>query len=201
MLLGMGIEALLILVLGIFPMPMVQLMQASLTGGIMALPMVSTDAVVWNGIGDFANAASYSAYSPFMLMMLALIVTAILAFVLEGKGLYVQKDVTWNCGTVPTRRQQYTATGFSKPLRRAFDYILKPRKERTFLKKEHAYFGRSVHYNLFIPDQFTEKLYVPVQHLMVRLSSLLHLLQQGSVRLYIGYTMIAMVAVLIWGVM
>ncbi len=201
MLLGMGMEAVLILVLGIFPMPMVQLMQASLTGGMMALPMVSTDAVVWNGIGDFGSFASYSAYSPFLLLMLALIITAFLALALEGKGLYVKKDVTWNCGTVPTRRQQYTATGFSKPLRRAFDFILKPRKVRTFLKKEHAYFGRSVHYNLFIPDQFTDKLYVPVQHLMVRMSSFLHLLQQGSVRLYIGYTMLAMVAVLIWGVM
>ena len=201
MLLGMGLEALLIVVLGIFPMPLVELMESALTGGMLALPMVSADAVVWNGLGILADGTKYSAYSPFMLLMLALIVTAVLALALEGKGLYVQKDVTWNCGTVPTRRQQYTATGFSKPLRRAFDYILKPRKERTFLKKEHAYFGRTVHYNLFIPDQFTERLYVPVQHLMVRLSSFLHLVQQGSVRLYIGYTMIAMVAVLIWGVM
>ena len=201
MLLGMGLEALLIVVLGIFPMPLVELMESALTGGMLALPMVSADAVVWNGLGILADGTKYSAYSPFMLLMLALIVTAVLALALEGKGLYVQKDVTWNCGTVPTRRQQYTATGFSKPLRRAFDYILKPRKERTFLKKEHAYFGRTVHYNLFIPDQFTERLYVPVQHLMVRLSAFLHLVQQGSVRLYIGYTMIAMVAVLIWGVM
>lgn len=199
--LGLGLEALLILALGICPMPLVELMESALTGGMLPLPMVTADAVVWNGLGDLFNGAHYSAYSPFMLALLALVVIAVLALALENKKLYVPKEVTWNCGTVPTRRQQYTATGFSKPLRRAFDFILKPRKERTYLKKDHAYFGRSVHYTLFIPDQFTEKLYVPVQHLMVRLSSFLHLVQQGSVRLYIGYTMIAMAAVLIWGVM
>lgn len=199
--LGLGLEAVLILILGICPMPLVELMKNSLTGGMLPLPMVTADAVVWNGLGDFSQGVHYAAYSPLLLVMLALLIAAALALALENKELYVQKAVTWNCGTVPTRRQQYTATGFSKPLRRAFDFILKPRKERTYLKKEHAYFGRSVHYTLFIPDQFTEKLYVPVQHLMVRLSSFLHLVQQGSVRLYIGYTMLAMVAVLLWGVM
>jgi hydrogenase-4 component B len=107
--------------------------------------------------------------------------------------------VTWNCGTEPTRRQQYTATGFSKPLRRAFDFILKPRRERVFLQRDHAYFGRKLHYNLLIPDQFTDRLYRPVEHIMVKLADTLRIVQQGSVRLYIGYTMIAMVIVLIWG--
>ncbi len=113
----------------------------------------------------------------------------------------VRREVTWNCGTVPTRRQQYTATGFSKPLRRAFDMILRPHRERVFLHKEHAYFGRRLQYKLFIPDLFTEQLYVPVQRLMIGMSSWLRLVQQGNVRLYIGYIMLAMVAVLIWGVM
>ena len=36
---------------------------------------------------------------------------------------------------------------------------------------------------------------------MIGMSSWLRLVQQGNVRLYIGYIMLAMVAVLIWGVM
>ena len=42
-------------------------------------------------------------------------------------------------------------------------------------------------------------LYQPAEHLLVRLAELLRVVQQGSVRLYIGYTMLAMVLVLIWG--
>jgi hydrogenase-4 component B len=34
---------------------------------------------------------------------------------------------------------------------------------------------------------------------MVKVADTLRIVQQGSVRLYIGYTMIAMVIVLIWG--
>ena len=56
-------------------------------------------------------------------------------------------------------------------------------------------------FNLFVPDRFTDRLYHPIEHFMVRISSTLLMIQQGSVRLYIAYTMIAMVAVLLWGVM
>ena len=201
MLLGMGLEAVLIVGLGIFPVPMVGLMTNALSGAVLSLPLTNVWAVVWNGTGNLVDPAAFSCYNPLLLLLLALVVTAALAMALEGPGVLVRRDVTWNCGTVPTRRQQYTATGFSKPLRRAFDRILRPRRERVFLHKEHAYFGRRVQYNLFIPDQFTERLYVPVQRLMIGLSSWLRLLQQGNVRLYIGYIMLAMVAVLIWGVM
>jgi hydrogenase-4 component B len=86
-------------------------------------------------------------------------------------------------------------------LRRAFDFILKPRRERVFLQREHAYFGRKLQYNLQIPDQFTDRLYRPVQHVLIRSAEILRKLQQGSVRLYIGYTMLAMVVVLLWGAM
>ena len=201
MLLGTGLEAVLIVGLGIFPVPMVGLMTNALSGAVLSLPLTNVWAVVWNGTGNLVDPAAFSCYNPLLLLLLALVVTAALAMALEGPGVLVRRDVTWNCGTVPTRRQQYTATGFSKPLRRAFDRILRPRRERVFLHKEHAYFGRRVQYNLFIPDQFTERLYVPVQRLMIGLSSWLRLLQQGNVRLYIGYIMLAMVAVLIWGVM
>ena len=45
----------------------------------------------------------------------------------------------------------------------------------------------------------SEKLYQPVQKYIVVYSAFLRRLQQGSVRLYVGYVMAAMIAVLIWG--
>lgn len=193
--LGMGMEAVLIIILGIFPAPLTALMQMVLTGG-HGIPMQNLLGVFWLG-----NGQSFSLYSPIMLAFLFSMILAALALPLLGGKVFIKRDVTWNCGTVPTRRQQYSATGFSKPLRRAFDYILKPRRERVFLQKDHAYFGRRIQYNLLIPDQFTDRLYHPIEHLLVKFASLLRMIQQGSVRLYIGYTMIAMVLVLLWGVM
>ena len=67
------------------------------------------------------------------------------------------------------------------------------------MRKDHAYFGRQLSYKLEIPDMITEKLYAPFQQRFVKISAVLRHLQQGSVRVYVGYVMAAMVAVLIWG--
>ena len=77
----------------------------------------------------------------------------------------------------------------------------RPKRTATYLKKGNPYFGRQMEYKLSIPDQFTEKLYVPIQHYMVWSASFLRRIQQGSVRLYISYVMVAMLLVLIWGAM
>lgn len=195
MLIGMGLEAVLILFFGILPAPMVGFMQNALTGGVIIMPMENIFGVFWAGNGSF------SIYSPLILAILAVFIGGILWFTLSGKKCFVEQEETWNCGTVPTRREQYSATGFSKPLRRAFDFILNPQRKRVYLKKNHEYFGRQQEYHLHIPDQFSEFLYKPVEHFVVRSADTMRALQQGSVRLYIGYTMIAMIAVLIWGVM
>ena len=195
MLIGMGIKAVCILLLGIIPAPMVGVMQSALTGGAMGLPMENLLGIFWRG-GN-----SFSIYSPIVLFLLAGGICLFLGLTLAGKKCFVVQEETWNCGTVPTRREQYTATGFSKPLRRAFDFILHPQRERVYLKKNHAYFGRQQEYHLHIPDQFAERLYKPMERLLVHTADGLRTLQQGSVRLYIGYLMFAMVAVLIWGVM
>ena len=195
MLLGMGIEAVAIIVVGIMPAPLVGMMRTVLAGDSEALPGGDFLSIWWDG------GQSVAVFSPWLLMLLAGVLIVLLSTSLLSRKIVVTQDVTWNCGTEPTRRQQYTATGFSKPLRRAFDFILKPRRERIFLQREHAYFGRRLQYNLQIPDQFTDRLYRPVEHIMIRSAEFLRKLQQGSVRLYIGYTMLAMVAVLLWGAM
>ncbi len=68
-----------------------------------------------------------------------------------------------------------------------------------FLQKEHKYFGRNMLFTLTIPDRFTEKLYIPLQHRLVKIASLLRRIQTGSVRMYVAYVLAAMVGVLIWG--
>ena len=138
--------------------------------------------------------------------MIILAVTLVIALAVAiavacfGGG-FQRREFTWNCGTVPTERQQYSATGFSKPLRRAFDSILNPQRRTEYIRKEHDYFGRKLQVHLEIPDLFTEKLYKPIQTWMISSSSAFRHIQEGSVSLYIGYTMIAMIFVLIWGVM
>lgn len=189
MLAAMGVASVLVVACGLYPLPVVR-------AALLALGMpVALDAfgmnLAWAGVGTAI------CYKPLLLLALLLVLGALLW--LAVKDCFVVEDVTWNCGTYPTQRQQYSATGFSKPVRRAFDYLLKPKRQVTYMRKEHAYFGRQLSYKLEIPDMITEKLYQPLQKHFVSISNFLRRLQQGSVRLYVAYVMVAMMLVLVWG--
>lgn len=165
----------------------------------MQLPIyVGNSSISLNILGESIN------YSPiFIIFFIAISFVALLVLLklFGGKIIVEKKAVTWNCGTVPTAKQQYSATGFSKPIRRTFDFLLKPQRKRMFVERQHKYFGRRLKYNLLIPDLFTEKLYYPIQKYTLIASSFLRKVQVGNVQLYVGYVMAAMVLVLIWGAM
>lgn len=179
----------LVFVFGIFPAPLLLAAFAAL--GLPEAFVMEKLGFGWSGSG------SPAVYQPaFLLVVLALM--ALLVYFMT-KDIYVVRDSTWNCGTYPTSRQQYSATGFSKPLRRAFDYLLQPTRLATYIRKDNAYFGRQKAYKLEIHDRISERLYKPVQERFVKASAFLRRLQQGSVRLYVSYVMAAMILVLIWG--
>ena len=196
MLAAMLIPAFLIFVSGILASPIVTIAQHVAEANLPDLNMLNEEhLLIWGKDSGMLN------YDTFVLLIAAVVITIFAWLIIYRGQVFVKRDVIWNCGTEPTLRQQYSGTGFSKPIRRAFDFLLKPRREVVFLQKENKYFGRSMAYTLTIPDRFTEKLYIPLQHHLVKTASFLRRIQAGSVRIYIGYVMVAMVLVLIWGAM
>lgn len=181
---------------GILASPIVTIAQHVAEANLPDLKMLNEEhLLIWGKDSGMLN------YDTFVLLIAAVVITIFAWLIIYRGQVFVKRDVIWNCGTEPTLRQQYSGTGFSKPIRRAFDFLLKPRREVVFLQKENKYFGRSMAYTLTIPDRFTEKLYIPLQHHLVKTASFLRRIQAGSVRIYIGYVMVAMVLVLIWGAM
>ncbi len=191
MILAMGLSSALVIIFGLCPGFVIDLVSRGIGADMHAF--ASGSSIMWGGSGMLAY------FNPLIVLMLfGIIALVLLLFTSSGK-VYVESDVTWNCGTYPTPRQQYSATGFSKPVRRAFDYLLKPKREVSYMRKDHKYFGRLMSYKLELPDMITEKLYLPLQKYFVVTSAFLRRLQQGSVRLYVSYVMAAMIVVLIWG--
>lgn len=186
MLTAMSLSSMLVLAAGIFPMPIVDMVTSAL--GLQQSSLAGMDGL-WCGKANF---------NP-VLLLLVLLAVSIFVGLFAVTAKYQVKEVTWNCGTEPTARQQYSAVGFSKPVRRAFDYILQPIRQKEYTRKDHAYFGRQVTFKLEVPDMISRKLYQPVEKYFIIASAFLRRLQQGSVRLYVGYVMAAMTLVLIWG--
>lgn len=193
MLVAMGMASVLVFIAGIFPGHVIDLLKMGLS--FKHYTFMSSSGILWSGSGTLVS------FEPVLLFITMAVIGLVVLLFVASKNIYVQSDVTWNCGTVPTARQQYSATGFSKPVRRAFDYLLKPKREVSYVRKDHQYFGRLMSYKLELPDMITEKLYLPLQKYFVVSSAFLRRLQQGSVRLYVSYVMAAMIAVLVWGAM
>lgn len=197
-LIALTLSAVMIVITGIMAGPVVKVAQNVIASEIIVGSnlLVEEELLCWSGIGQ---PATYGTAALLVFLILAIALGYIVLKIWGHKFLVVNHDVTWNCGTVPTARQQYSATGFSKPVRRAFDFLLKPRREVRYLRKENKYFGRKLSYNLMLPDRFSEKLYAPAQHFLVKAASFLRRIQTGSVQLYVSYVMAAMLIVLIWG--
>jgi hydrogenase-4 component B len=196
MLAPMGVLAALCLALGVLP--------SWLLGGLVrtVAPFLGEGAALapgeWYMVG-FRAAAATGAMSPAALaaLLLAGAAAAMVAYRIFGRPVRAAGE-TWTCGIVPTARMEYTATGFSDPIRRAFAAILLPKPDVVVDEESHRYFGRKMVFHVKITYVFTEAVYRPASRGVVALANFMKRLQTGSVQLYVGYILAVTIAVLVW---
>lgn len=197
MLASMAMLAGLCLILGIWSEFILRILSQVLSGinGVdAARAFVGTS---WQTTQVHAGAGSGDLQMPVVagLLLLGIIVAWIL-YRVYGKET-VHKGETWTCGIAPNARMEYTATGFSKPIRMAFKFILRPQREILADLTPHRYFGRRLRYQVSITDIFSAT-YRPLNAGIIRVAQLMKPIQAGSVQLYIGYiTAITVVALIL----
>ena len=106
---GMGIEAALIVFIGLFPGELITVAMRTL-----GTDFGSLRGGLW-GVFWLRNMSDLAVYSPVLLLILAVVLVAVLALPLMGTKVFAQRELTWNCGTLPTRRQQYQPRAFPSP--------------------------------------------------------------------------------------
>lgn len=194
----MGLLAGLCLVLGVLPTGLLGLLARTVTPflGPEAAGALATEA--WYAVG-FAAAPAAGTMSPAALVLgLAAGTAAALAASRLCGAPKVTAGETWTCGIVPTARMEYTATGFSGPIRRAFGAVLLPRPLVAADDGDHRYFGRRVTFQVRITYVFSEMVYGPLNRAVVTAARFMKRLQMGSVQLYVGYILAVTVAALVW---
>ncbi|MCX7781474.1 MAG: hydrogenase 4 subunit B [Negativicutes bacterium] len=190
-----GLLAGLCLVLGLFPQPLLAAISRVFAGkaGYDASVLQAGN---WYTIA-FRQADAGGALTPMGVFVL-LIAGAVIAFAIfrfRGKPSIIGGE-TWTCGIVPDARMEYTGTGFSKPVRVAFRFILRPQRE-TLVREGGKYHGRKLSYHLSIRYIFNE-LYRPLNQSIIRVATKMKRIQTGSVQLYIGYLAAVTILVLVW---
>ena len=104
---------------------------------------------------------------------------------------------TWTCGIVPEPAFQYTATSYAKLIRLYFGRILRPAREVTVELHPGTPFPRTVRYRGEARHVIDERLYRPIHRAAVGVAQLALRLQNGSLQLYLAYTVIAVLVLLV----
>jgi hypothetical protein len=109
----------------------------------------------------------------------------------------VRRTPTWTCGVEPAPAFEYTATSYAKLIRLYFGPILRPAREIAVELHPGTPFPRTIRYHGEATHVIDERLYGPLHRAAVGAAQLARRLQNGSLQLYLAYTVVAVVILLV----
>jgi hydrogenase-4 component B len=179
-------------VLGLFPVTMLAALNqvaASLTGASLA-----REALESNWLWLVPTSSAQASYSPiiFLLVVLGVVLLTLrlVRFFYHGRVRFADP---WDCGyPEQTTRMQDTADAFAQPIRHVFGPLY--RMQRQFPGPEDA----QPRYSLKVQDRHWFWLYLPVARLAEFLSAKVGLLQRGRVSVYLLYSFVTLIALLVF---
>ncbi len=193
---GIGILATLCLTVGVFPLFIIGLIDRA-TAGLVGFSIFNRlkggFIFTW-----YSMELSGNRISPFevLIILLALSLLVLAAIRILG-GRYVERKYgTWDCGfEALNSRMQYTATGFSKPIKIVFRILFRPSRKTEI--KGGVYHPSSIEYVMDSESIFEKYLYLPAL-IRVKLFSrrTKFLVQTGNIQSYLIYIFITILGLL-----
>lgn len=196
MLIGMGLLAVLCLLLGVLPTTMIGVLKAVphlLIGDVTT--QITAHGWLWLTPVS-ADVASYSAPMVLAAIVLVLIVGKLL---LRRWRAIERRAAPWDCGFGPlSTRMQYTAAAFAQPIRRVFGPVWKVQEQIEVTQTKTAGTpAQGVRHQLHIHDWSWIKLYEPIARLVLDGARRIGLLHSGSIRTYLMYSFVTLL-LLLW---
>ncbi len=179
-------------VLGLFPtsfLLMLNRVGVSLTG-----QGLSDEALESNWLWLVPTASAQASYSP-LIFMLVIVAVTLLTFLLVRHFYHgrVRFADPWDCGfPEQTSRMQDTADAFGQPIRHVFGPVFLI--ERHMPTPDDA----APRFSLKIEDRHWYLLYLPVARLVAYLSSKIGLLQRGKISIYLLYSFVTLISLLVF---
>jgi hydrogenase-4 component B len=145
--------------------------------------------------GEFAALSPLALTAVLGLALLAPLVALRLAGASRGTRWYE----TWACGRMlQTARMEYTATAFSNPFKRVFDFFYRPQKRLDIaFHPESRFFVERIEYASPTRSLFEEWLYAPALTALTGLAAIARRLQSGSANAYLAYILGALLILLV----
>ncbi len=133
------------------------------------------------------------------LMLLGLLPLPLVLWLVFARKARTRPGPTWDCGLRGlTPQMEYTATGFSKPLRMIFKALFRPRREVQREYDFSPYYARTIRFESHVEEMFQTRVYRPFNLAVLRLSRRLRALQAGSLQAYLIYIFITLLLLLLF---
>ncbi|MEW6738807.1 MAG: hydrogenase 4 subunit B [Nitrospirota bacterium] len=195
MIAGMAFLAVLCLIFGIFPGLVITTISPA------SFPITGSHGVL-SEKGFLHVGETFSSLSPMAIlitMVVMFIATVVFIRNVGGKRKTAYGD-SWDCG-IPSlnARMQYTATAFIKPVKLIFKRIYLPRREIKVSYIVKPFFVKSIKYSGEITPFFERYIYEPFTGFIHRVAGKVRMLQSGSLHLYLGYILVTLILLLIFG--
>jgi hydrogenase-4 component B len=177
--------------LGLFPAQMVAVLD-----GV-------TQLLVGTGIGHTVAQSGWlllapvdperASYAPAVFVMV-LVACCVLAFLLVRRFYHgrLRRAIPWGCGyPFQNARMQDTAEGFGQPIREIFGPFFRITRELP------TAFDKAPRYRVTIEDPFWHLFYRPIAALTDRIARAVGLLQQGRIAVYLAYSFVTLLLLLL----
>ena len=199
MLLGQGILTAACVFLGLFPTLFLKLfdpLTQQLTGQQLSQQLTTANGLVLSGGGAQGGTVSTLGIT---LMLLCLLPVPLGLWLLFARRSRTRIAPTWDCGLRGlTPQMEYTATGFSKPLRMIFKALFRPRREVQREYDFSPYFATTLRFESHVEEVFQTRIYRPLRWLVLRASRRTRALQAGSIQAYLIYIFVTLLALLLF---
>ncbi len=116
-----------------------------------------------------------------------------------SRGSKIRTGPTWDCGLQGlTPQMEYTATGFSKPIRMIFKALFRPHREVQREYDFSPYFAKTLRFEAHVEEIFETRIYRPLNRFILRGSRAMRALQAGSLQAYLIYIFVTLLLLLLF---
>ena len=178
------------LLLGLFPNQVIATMEP-VTQLLVHAGLAQT--VADNGWLLVPMSVERASYAP-AIFLLGVLASLGLVFLLVRKLYHgrMRRVPPWDCGYPwQTPRMQDTAEGFGQPVRQIFEPFFRMTRELPSVFDEHP------SYKVTVEDPLWYWLYLPLAKLVERVSRIIGMLQQGRIAVYLMYSFVTLIVVLL----
>ena len=208
MLIGMGLLVAACVFLGLFPTTFLKLLDpitVQLTGEALSNQLSQIGGLVLKTVQEPGatmlgqNLGGTVSTLGIALTGICLLPIPLVLWLIFGRRTKTRIGPTWDCGLRGlTPQMEYTATGFSKPIRMIFKALFRPRREVQREYDYSPYFAKNLRFESHIEEAFVTRIYRPLNRSILRLSRRMRALQAGSIQAYLIYIFITLLALLLF---